>query len=300
MGLIISWCCLVVSFQFSRVGNSSDALQLPKNLDDDDTLVSHIDCQSGMWTWRIDFRHFWHRHSRWDFASPVAATRFNQLYLVWVTHPYVCVYTNCTSHQITKLKIGALKKGVSSTHTHTRFILVADASVMVSGTQSPHSTCSLSAAGAGSRCVARDSTRGGGGVLYLDQISWSLTGRFIVQSVILHQYQEGNVLQYPLDVQILSWIFFTMPVASQFSHGRHRDYLDILLALPNTFLITWWPNQPLNQMISIRSHSSNSGKHHLVSLACTINPNPASSARIFFDLKILHTNRIQNSCSPKH
>lgn len=49
MGLTTPRCCLDVSFQFSRVGNSPDALKLLKDLDDDTTLYPYIDCQSGMW-----------------------------------------------------------------------------------------------------------------------------------------------------------------------------------------------------------------------------------------------------------
>lgn len=81
-----------------------------------------------------------------------------------MSHPplYICICTNSKFHQITKLMIGALQKSVSSTHTHTRFNLVTDTSVMVSGTERIHSTCSQSVAGVDSRGVARDSARGGG------------------------------------------------------------------------------------------------------------------------------------------
>lgn len=57
--------------------------------------------------------------------------------VIWYESPphiYVCGCTNLMFPQITKLMVGAMNASVSSTRTYTRPMLVADVSVMDSGT----------------------------------------------------------------------------------------------------------------------------------------------------------------------
>lgn len=145
--------------------------------------------------------------------------------VIWYESPphiYLCGCTNLMFHQITKLMIGAMNASVSSTRTYTRPMLVANVSVMVSGTNMLKGTCSQSAAGVDSRFLDRDGVRGGGASVVGTNIMiiyWPIDCVFC-DSVSLPG--TGNIaMQYPLDnVQIApSIVFPTIPVAYQRSTG---------------------------------------------------------------------------------